>query len=155
MIGSVFGIKIETPNSKLPTPNSERIAKIMSFKEVMGHERPVEFLKRAIKNDKLAHSYLFLGNEGIGKKWTALQFAKAVNCLGERFDQEDACDHCSSCKKIDHQLHPDLLLIEPEGQTLKADQVRQMQKDLTYQPYEGKRRVCILTAAGRGGSKQA
>jgi DNA polymerase-3 subunit delta' len=121
----------------------------MSFKDVMGHERPIEFLKRAIRNDKLAHSYLFLGNEGIGKQWTALQFAKAVNCLEGGSDREDACDHCSSCKKIDHQVHPDILLIEPEGQTLKVDQVRQMKKDLTYQPYEGKRRICILTAADR------
>jgi DNA polymerase-3 subunit delta' len=132
-------------------PSNPRILvnDIMSFKAVMGHERPIEFLRRAIKHDKLAHSYLFLGNEGIGKRWTALQFAKAVNCIGGGSDHEDACDHCSSCKKIDHLLHPDLLLIEPEGQTLKVDQVRQMQKDLTYQPYEGKRRFCILTAADR------
>lgn len=121
----------------------------MSFKDVMGHERPVEFLKRAIRHDKLAHSYVFLGNEGIGKRWTALQFAKVVNCLEGGSDRQDACDHCLSCKKIDRMQHPDLLLIEPEGQTLKADQVRQMQKDLAYQPYEGKRRVCILAAADR------
>lgn len=121
----------------------------MSFKDVFGHSRPIELLKRAIRGDTLAHSYLFLGNEGIGKKWVALQFAKAINCLEGGDDRGDACDRCSSCKKMDHQLHPDLLLIEPEGQTLKVDQVRQMQKDLAYRPYEGKRRVCILTAADR------
>jgi DNA polymerase-3 subunit delta' len=121
----------------------------MSFKDVLGHEKPIEFLKRAIHQDKVSHSYLFLGNEGIGKKWVALQFAKALNCLEGAMEKGDACDRCSSCKKIDHHLHPDILILEPEGQTLKVDQVRQMQKDLAYRPYEGQRRVCILTAADR------
>jgi len=121
----------------------------MSFKNVLGHSMPIEFLKRAIKQDKVSHSYLFLGNEGIGKKWVAIQFAKALNCLEGSAEEGDACDRCISCRKIDHRLHPDVLVIEPEGQTLKVDQVRQMQRDLAYRPYEGQRRVCILTAADR------
>lgn len=121
----------------------------MSFKDVLGHSRCIELLKRAIRKDKVVHSYLFLGNEGIGKKYVALQFAKVLNCLNREMEKEDACDHCLSCKKIDHGLHPDVLLVEPEGQTLKVDQVRQMQRDLAYRPYEGERRVCILTAADR------
>ncbi|HMK51964.1 MAG TPA: DNA polymerase III subunit delta', partial [Thermodesulfobacteriota bacterium] len=110
---------------------------------------PIILLQRAMKNEKVVNSYLFLGNEGIGKKYVALQFAKALNCLGKESDGGDACDHCSSCKKIDHALHPDVLVIEPEGQYIKVDQVRQMQRQLAYKPYEGKHRVCILTAADR------
>jgi DNA polymerase-3 subunit delta' len=121
----------------------------MSFKDILGHQRPITLLQRAIRNEKVVNSYLFLGNEGIGKKTVALQFAKALNCLEGEAERGDACDHCSSCKKIDHALHPDILLIEPEGQYIKVDQVRQMQRQLAYKPYEGKRRVCILTAADR------
>jgi DNA polymerase-3 subunit delta' len=121
----------------------------MSFKNVLGHSRPITLLQRAIRNEKVVNSYLFLGNEGIGKKTVALQFAKALNCLKEEIERGDACDHCTSCKKIDSALHPDVLVIEPEGQTIKVDQVRQMQRQLAYKPYEGKRRVCILTAADR------
>ena len=121
----------------------------MSFKDILGHQRPIILLQRAMKNEKVVNSYLFLGNEGIGKKYVALQFAKALNCLGKESDGGDACDHCSSCKKIDHALHPDVLVIEPEGQYIKVDQVRQMQRQLAYKPYEGKHRVCILTAADR------
>ncbi len=121
----------------------------MSFKDVLGHSRPIEQLKRAIQRDKIAHSYLFLGNEGIGKKWVALQFAKALNCLDPGIAKGDACDHCSSCKKIGHALHPDVLLIEPIGQGIKKEQILEMQRGLAYRPYEGKRRVCILTAADR------
>jgi DNA polymerase-3 subunit delta' len=121
----------------------------MAFKDVLGHSKPITLLQRAIRNGKVVNSYLFLGNEGIGKKIVALQFAKALNCLGEKAEEGEACDHCISCKKIDHALHPDVLLIEPEGQTIKVDQIRQLQKELVYRPYEGKRRVCILTAADR------
>jgi DNA polymerase-3 subunit delta' len=121
----------------------------MAFKDVLGHSRPIALLQRAIRNEKVVNSYLFLGNEGIGKKSVALQFAKALNCLGGEVEGGEACDRCISCKKIDHALHPDVLLIEPEGQTIRVDQVRQLQKELVYRPYEGKRRVCILTAADR------
>ena len=121
----------------------------MSFKDVLGHSKPITLLQRAIKNEKVINSYLFLGNEGIGKKFVALQFAKALNCLETEAEGGDACDRCTSCRKIDHGLHPDVLLIEPEGQHIKVDQVRQLQKELAYRPYEGKRRVCILTAADR------
>jgi DNA polymerase-3 subunit delta' len=121
----------------------------MSFKDILGHQRPITLLQRAIRNEKVVNSYLFLGNEGIGKKFVALQFAKALNCLEGGTERGDACDHCVSCRKIDHALHPDILLIEPEGQNIKVDQVRQMQRELAYKPYEGKYRVCILTAADR------
>jgi len=120
----------------------------MSFKDVLGHEKAIERLQRAIRNDRVAHSYFFWGSEGIGKKWVALQFAKALNCLADG-KREDACNLCLSCRKIDHRLHPDVLLIEPENQTIKKEQVLQMQKDLSYRPYEGRRRVCILTAVDR------
>jgi DNA polymerase-3 subunit delta' len=121
----------------------------MAFKDVLGHSKAISLLRRAITNEKVVNSYLFLGSEGIGKKYVALQFAKALNCLGEDGKAGEACDHCISCRKIDHGLHPDLLLIEPEGQNIRVDQVRQFQKELAYRPYEAKRRVCILTAADR------
>jgi DNA polymerase-3 subunit delta' len=121
----------------------------MSFKDVIGHSMAIDLLQRAIRQERVSHSYLFLGNEGIGRKRVALQFAKALNCLEKVPEGADACDRCTSCRKIDHANHPDVLLIEPEGQTLKVDRVRQMQKDLVYRPYEGRRRVCILDAADR------
>lgn len=119
----------------------------MAFKDILGHSRPISLLQRAIKNEKVVNSYLFLGNEGIGKKHVALQFAKALNCLNE--EKGDACDHCLSCKKTDRGLHPDVLLIEPIGQGIKKEQILQMQRELAFKPYEGNRRVCILTAADR------
>ncbi len=121
----------------------------MAFRDVIGHAKPIVLLQRAIQNEKVANSYLFWGNEGIGKKHVALQFAKALNCLETKPDSGDACDHCVSCKKIDEGIHPDVSLIEPEGQNIKVEQIRQLQRELAYRPYEAKRRVSILTAADR------
>ena len=115
----------------------------------MGHAKPIALLQRAINNEKVVNSYLFWGNEGTGKKYVALQFAKALNCLETKSDAGDACDQCTSCKKIDHGRHPDVLLIEPEGQNIRVEQIRQLQRELAYRPYEGKHRICILTAADR------
>ncbi len=121
----------------------------MAFKDILGHEKPIRLLQQAIRTDKVVHSYLFLGNEGIGKKQVALQFSKAINCLGGGSETGEACDHCLSCRKVDNGQHPDVLLLEPENHTLKVEQVRQMQRDLAYRPYEGRRRVCIIAAADR------
>jgi DNA polymerase III subunit delta' len=123
----------------------------MSFKDVIGHQKPIELLRRAMVNDRVYHSYLFVGNEGIGKRYVALQFAKALNCLERKAEESDACDQCLSCKKIDDGLHPDVSFLEPEGPSrlIHKPQIMQMLKDLAFRPLEGKRRVCILTAADR------
>jgi DNA polymerase III subunit delta' len=130
----------------------------MAFKDILGHERPISLLQRALRSDKVASSYLFAGSEGIGKKKVALELAKALNCTGPEAAGGEACDRCMSCRKVNESyretkphegLHPDVLLLEPANQTLKADQVREMQKELAYRPYEGRRRVCILAAADR------
>jgi len=123
----------------------------MSFKDVIGHKKPIELLRRAIINDRVYHSYLFLGNEGIGRRYVALQFAKVLNCLERKGDEADACDQCLSCKKIDAGLHPDVLFLEPEGpsQLILKPAIMQLQRELAFRPFEGKHRVCILTTADR------
>ncbi len=118
----------------------------MSFKEIIGHDRQVEHLRNAMRNRRLAHAYLFLGKEGIGKRMVALNLAKALNCL--RGDEEP-CDECPSCLKANRLHHPDVLLVEPHGQWIRIDQIRDLQRELSHRPYEGKRRVCIFTGADR------
>ena len=118
----------------------------MSFKEIIGHDRQIEHLRNAMRNRRLAHAYLFVGKEGIGKKLVALNLAKALNCFG---GDEEPCDECRSCLKVNHLHHPDVLLVEPHGQWIRIDQIRNLQRELSHRPYEGKRRVCIFTGADR------
>ena len=63
----------------------------MNFKEIVGHEKNIEALKRALKNKSLSHSYLFEGEDSIGKKMVALAFSKAILC---EEDGDEPCDRC-------------------------------------------------------------
>ena len=116
----------------------------MLFKDIFGHERQIALLKGFMAQDRLPHALLFHGMEGIGKKTTALVFAKALNCLT---GNHDACDACSSCRKVDHKNHLDVVVFEAEGQFIKIQAVRDLQQQLKFKPWEGKKRVCIIDDA--------
>jgi len=124
----------------------------MSFADIIGQDNAVAVLQRAIQHQRLHHAYLFSGYDGVGKKFTALTLAKALNCkkLPDDADNKlpvDACDRCVSCHKIDEGNHPDVRVIEPDGQFIKIDQIRTLQRDVGYKPYEGRRKVYILDHA--------
>ena len=118
----------------------------MSFDRILGQESAVAILRNALLNGRLAHAYLFLGPEGVGKRLTALTLAKAMDCKSPP-RAGDACDQCPSCAKVNSSNHADVILLEPEGEVLKIDQVRDMQKRLRFRPLEGGRRACIIDSA--------
>ncbi len=66
----------------------------MSFKEIIGQESAILFLKTAYRQNRLAHAYLFVGTDGIGKKKVALNFAKLLLC--EHSEKEEPCESCHS-----------------------------------------------------------
>jgi DNA polymerase-3 subunit delta' len=116
----------------------------MAFKDIYGHEKPIRILQQAMSSNRIAHAYLFYGMEGIGKRSTALVFAKALNCQEGR---GEACGHCSSCLKADHGNHPDLRIIEPAGQSIRVQEIRDIQQQMAFRPFEGGWRTFILVDA--------
>lgn len=119
----------------------------MSFATIKGHERPVTILKRALANNTLAHAYLFSGDEGIGKKLTAIALAAAVNC--PNVGPQGGCGACPSCRKTVSGGHPDIHLLVPDGEEIKIDQIRQIQADLVLKPFEGSKKTLIVDFAER------
>lgn len=117
----------------------------MTFSDIVGHERPIMILTRALAHDTLAHAYLFSGEEGIGKKMTALALAAAVNC--ERPGPGGGCGACRSCRLTASRSHADLHVIEPEGDEIKIAQVRDIQAALSLKPFEGRKKVLIVDGA--------
>ncbi len=117
----------------------------MPFSSIIGHERPLSILKRAIANNALAHAYLFSGEPGIGKAMTAYALAEALNCQAPQ--PEGGCGVCPSCHKVGARSHPDLHVLAPDGTEIKIDQVREAQSNLALRPFEGRRKVLIVDNA--------
>ncbi|WP_349409046.1 DNA polymerase III subunit delta' [Pseudalkalibacillus sp. SCS-8] len=107
----------------------------------------VRLLTNSIKKERLAHAYLFKGNKGTGKKQVALHLTKAYLCRMR--DSSEPCGQCPDCKRIDSGNHPDVHLVEPDGQSIKIEQVRKLQKEFSYLGLESKSKAYIIEHAER------
>ena len=114
----------------------------MTFETISGHERQKNILRKAIQNKRIAHAYLFTGPDGVGKRLTALAFARALLC-----QDRTGCGDCSACRKVDHNNHPDIHLLDADGSALKIDQIRTLQQELSLRPLEGRYKICLIDGA--------
>lgn len=117
----------------------------MSFSDIKGQERPIKLLKSYLGQGSLEGGYLFSGPEGVGKKLTAKALAKAVNCEADTLDRP--CAQCASCLKIEKGQHPDVHLIECPEAEIKIADIRQLQRQISLKPYEGRTKVFIIDNA--------
>lgn len=117
----------------------------MSFSDIRGQDRPARILKGYLNASCLAGGYLFSGPEGIGKKLAARTLAKAVNCLED--NTGDSCDRCASCMKIENNQHPDVHIIDYDEAEIKIDYIRQLQREISFKPYEADKKVFIINDA--------
>jgi DNA polymerase-3 subunit delta' len=113
----------------------------VAFSAILGQEHALSLLQKALVSARLGHAYLFYGPSGVGKKLTALQFAKALVCQGTT---AEACDRCASCHKMTTGNHPDVVVINPEGTSIRIEHIRAMQRQLGFRPYESQRTVVII-----------
>lgn len=109
------------------------------FETIIGNDRNKEVLQKAISNQKVSHSYLFIGIEGIGKKEFAKEFAKRILCQEENYQ-----GNCKSCIEFDSKNHPDFFILKPEGNSLKIEQIREMQKKVAEKPIISNHKVYII-----------
>lgn len=116
----------------------------MSFAEIAGHQKSIAVIERILGSARIAHAYLFSGPEGVGKQKVALAFIRHLFCAAGT-----GCGTCSSCRKIASGNHPDIHTLQPDGQFIKINQVRELQKELSYRPYEAVRKACIIDGAER------
>ena len=115
------------------------------FEHIIGNEQIKNILQESIKRNKTSHSYLFVGIEGIGKKIIAKEFAKKILCLEESKQESN----CKSCIEFDSNNHPDFLLLEPEGNVIKIEQIRKLQKIIQEKPIISHKKVYIINDADK------
>jgi len=116
----------------------------MSFQDILGNSRVKTILSKSLENNRLPHSLLFVGPEGVGKEEAALVVAKTLNCLKRN---DDACEECSSCEAINKKKFPDVMVLSPEKDVIKIDQMRLLKSTAYLKPMIGKRRVFIVSEA--------
>ena len=134
------------------------------FSELTGNTRVKEALKRMLTSGRLPGALLFAGEEGVGKKRFALELARALNCRTPK--DGEGCGVCSSCTRIvklnyperedaEEWLqiiwtdHPDVGLVIAPKRVLRVDQMRQIEKEANFRPFEGKARVFLVDEADK------
>lgn len=116
----------------------------MQWTEIMGHTGNVHRLQLMLASGRMPHALLFCGPAGIGKALVAKTLVAAALCMAA---DGKPCGSCQSCRSLLSGNHPDLLLIQPEGTTVKIEQIRQLQSDMALAPYFGDRRAAIIEDA--------
>ena len=140
----------------------------MPFRDVIGHRRLVALLSRSVQRESLPPSLIFAGLEGVGKRFTAMATAQALNCLApikgsapssssSLLENEvspltdielDACGTCAACTRIARGVHPDVLVVTPgDTGSIRIEQVRDVVDRAAYRPFEGRRRAVIIDEA--------
>lgn len=118
----------------------------MVTQELHENKFVLDRFRRVIRNQRLAHAYLFIGPEGIGKGQTALAVAKLINCeKQERPTSQSYCGVCSACRRIDSGNFPDVTVIGVgQDSSIRISQVREIITRMQLRAYEAAVKIFII-----------
>ena len=114
------------------------------FENIAGHENIKNILSNNINTKNILHSYLFIGEDGIGKKMLAKEFAKAILCTSEN---NRPCNICKSCVEFNTNNNANFNLINEEGSAIKIEQRRNMQVKIAEKPINSNYKVYLINDA--------
>lgn len=114
----------------------------MNFDNIVGNIKNKELLNQILKNGNISQSYMFIGQNSIGKKEFAKEFAKAILCLDEK---EKPCNKCKSCIEFDNSNNPDFEILDVENEnTIKIDDIRKVKNKILEKPIISNKKVYII-----------
>ena len=126
----------------------------MAFVDFPAQQQAVALLQRSLERGRLAHAYLFTGDDLDELEAVARTLAKTLNCQSPRRAgpaRLDCCDACLACRKIDHANHADVQWLRPEmkSRQISVDQVRELVYTVNLKPSEAEWKVGVIVAADR------
>jgi len=111
---------------------------ILNFSDIIGHKDIIRALNKVLLETKVGHAYLFIGPAGVGKKTLTKAFAKKLLCQNSA---KIECPGCRSCILFDAETHPDFITVIPSGNSIKIEQLRELQHNTYLSPLSGDYRV--------------
>lgn len=112
------------------------------FENIIIQDKIKNILINTLKNKQLNHCYMFAGPQGTNKTLTAMEFIKGILC--ENQGEGKPCNHCTSCIKINHNNHPDIVKISPMETSIKISQIREMIRLMKVKPYESPYKIFLV-----------
>ncbi|EOL48846.1 DNA polymerase III, delta subunit [Enterococcus phoeniculicola] len=127
----------------------------MEETQFLEENQPIVFtqLQKSFEHGRLAHAYLFEGEAGTGKHEASIWLAKHLFCTN--LQAQKPCNQCNNCQRIQRNEHPDVQVIEPDGQTIKVDQIRNLQSEFSTSGFETKQKVFIIKDSDKMNSSAA
>lgn len=108
----------------------------------------LKMMKNTIEKDRLAHAYLFEGMRGTGKRALGLMVAKSIFCEN-RQKESKPCETCIQCKRINSGNHPDVHIVEPDGLSIKKEQISRLQEEFSKTGLESTRKFYMIVHANK------
>ena len=116
----------------------------MLFSRIVGQERAKRFLKQVMSREKMPHAYLFTGIAGVGKTMTAMALCMALNCRVS--GGVEGCGQCPACRQMLSGNSPDFFCLAPDGQNVRIEQIRELNRQLAFAPVD-RFRVSVIRNA--------
>ncbi|MDQ1143359.1 MAG: DNA polymerase III subunit delta' [Bacillus sp. (in: firmicutes)] len=108
----------------------------------------LKMLKNSLVKNRVAHAYLFEGMRGTGKKEIGLLLTKSIYCENV-IDGYKPCESCTNCRRINSGNHPDVHIVEPDGLSIKVDQIRSLQAEFAKKGVESLKKVYLISHADK------
>ncbi|KMJ56745.1 DNA polymerase III subunit delta' [Bacillus sp. LL01] len=120
---------------------------IKSWSDLQSQPTVARIVTNSLERNRIAHAYLLDGMKGTGKKEVSYLFAKSLLCKDR--NGVNPCQSCSNCKRIDSRNHPDVHVLEPDGNSIKKQQIQFLQEEFTKTGLESKRKIYIIEHADK------
>jgi DNA polymerase III subunit delta' len=111
--------------------------------ELLGQSFVKKYFNESFRGNRISHSYILNGPDGIGKSVFAFYMAQVLLCIGP----DKPCSECKACKKVAKLIHPDIKILSSDKKSIGVNDIRSLIDEVNIRPYEGEYKIFIIKNA--------